>query len=66
MTRADRLVPERDSDLDALNQLAGKLIKELLSAAYQGTNQALRKPDAPSSTFSLKVQMHLVSGSISR
>ncbi|MEC9095878.1 MAG: glucose-6-phosphate isomerase, partial [Planctomycetota bacterium] len=47
-TRADRIrVPERDSDLDALNQLAGKPITELLSAAYQGTNQALREAGRP-------------------
>ena len=47
-TRTDRIrVPERDSDLDALNQLAGKPITELLSAAYQGTNQALREAGRP-------------------
>ena len=47
-TRTDRIrVPKRDSDHDALNQLAGKPMTELLSAAYQGTNQALQEAGRP-------------------
>ena len=47
-TRTDRLqVPEWEHDDDELNQLAGRTVPELLTAAYQGTNQALQSAGRP-------------------
>jgi len=47
-TRTDRLqVPEWKHDDDELNQLAGRTVPELLTAAYQGTNQALQSAGRP-------------------
>ncbi len=47
-TRTDRLqVPGRKHDDDELNQLAGRTVPELLTAAYQGTNQALQSAGRP-------------------
>ena len=47
-TRTDRLqVPEREHDDDELNQLAGRAVPELLTAAHQGTNQALQSAGRP-------------------
>ncbi|MEC9095130.1 MAG: glucose-6-phosphate isomerase [Planctomycetota bacterium] len=46
--RTDRLqVPRRKSDDDELNQLTGTAVTELLSAAYEGTNQALKQAERP-------------------
>jgi len=47
-TRTDRLqVPEWKHDDDELNQLAGRTVPDLLTAAYQGTNQALQSAGRP-------------------
>ncbi len=46
--RTDRLsVPERYDDQDELNQLAGRPVTDLLMAAYEGTNLALREVGRP-------------------
>ncbi len=46
--RNDRIqIPERKNDHDELNQLTGKSVPELLSAAYHGTNQALKQAGRP-------------------
>ena len=46
--RTDRItIPTQETDPDELNQLAGKSMPELLQAAFQGTNKALREAGRP-------------------
>ena len=40
-------IPTQETDPDELNQLAGKSMPELLQAAFQGTNKALREAGRP-------------------
>jgi glucose-6-phosphate isomerase len=50
--RTDPLViPSSDHDEDQLNQLAGKTVPEVMTAAIKGTNQAYNDDDRPTTSF---------------
>jgi glucose-6-phosphate isomerase len=46
-------IPERAGDQDQLNQIAGKTLPTLLSAAFQGTNKAYADADRPTADIRL-------------